>query len=145
MLRFFLVAVAAIASLSASACSPRSRGVPAHVLAAADPSAAEAPFSRPESAVEDARPRTLSIEIADPAGMKRPETPPENGTGETVYSCPMHPEVRDTKPGSCPKCGMTLEPVTKPTPIPTATSKPRPTPSATPTPGGHEHHHGSSS
>ncbi len=28
------------------------------------------------------------------------------------YTCPMHPEVRQNKPGSCPKCGMALEPVT---------------------------------
>ncbi|MGH9967667.1 MAG: copper-transporting P-type ATPase, partial [Pyrinomonadaceae bacterium] len=28
------------------------------------------------------------------------------------YTCPMHPEVREPKPGSCPKCGMSLEPVT---------------------------------
>ena len=27
------------------------------------------------------------------------------------YTCPMHPEVRSDTPGSCPKCGMTLEPV----------------------------------
>jgi Cu+-exporting ATPase len=27
-----------------------------------------------------------------------------------VYVCPMHPEVRQDKPGSCPKCGMALEP-----------------------------------
>ncbi len=31
--------------------------------------------------------------------------------GETVYTCPMHPEVRKAGPGSCPKCGMALEPV----------------------------------
>ncbi len=30
---------------------------------------------------------------------------------ETVYTCPMHPEVRRSEPGTCPKCGMTLEPV----------------------------------
>ncbi|KAF0200207.1 MAG: copper-translocating P-type, partial [Gallionellaceae bacterium] len=29
-----------------------------------------------------------------------------------VYTCPMHPEVRQPGPGNCPKCGMTLEPVT---------------------------------
>jgi len=29
-----------------------------------------------------------------------------------VYTCPMHPEVRQVGPGSCPKCGMALEPVT---------------------------------
>jgi Cu+-exporting ATPase len=28
----------------------------------------------------------------------------------TVYTCPMHPEVRQDHPGSCPKCGMALEP-----------------------------------
>jgi P-type Cu+ transporter len=28
------------------------------------------------------------------------------------YTCPMHPEVRQDKPGSCPKCGMALEPAT---------------------------------
>ncbi len=27
------------------------------------------------------------------------------------YTCPMHPEVRQKGPGSCPKCGMALEPV----------------------------------
>ncbi|HZX27020.1 MAG TPA: copper-translocating P-type ATPase [Telluria sp.] len=29
----------------------------------------------------------------------------------TIYTCPMHPEVRRDAPGTCPKCGMTLEPV----------------------------------
>ncbi|MCW9023114.1 MAG: heavy metal translocating P-type ATPase [Gammaproteobacteria bacterium] len=28
----------------------------------------------------------------------------------TLYTCPMHPEVVQDKPGSCPKCGMALEP-----------------------------------
>ncbi len=27
------------------------------------------------------------------------------------YTCPMHPEVRESEPGACPKCGMGLEPV----------------------------------
>ena len=27
-----------------------------------------------------------------------------------IYTCPMHPEVNSDKPGSCPKCGMALEP-----------------------------------
>ncbi len=30
--------------------------------------------------------------------------------GGTIYTCPMHPEVRQSGPGSCPKCGMALEP-----------------------------------
>jgi Cu+-exporting ATPase len=28
-----------------------------------------------------------------------------------IYTCPMHPEIRQDHPGNCPKCGMTLEPV----------------------------------
>jgi len=28
------------------------------------------------------------------------------------YTCPMHPEVHQATPGSCPKCGMALEPIT---------------------------------
>jgi P-type Cu2+ transporter len=33
-----------------------------------------------------------------------------------IYTCPMHPEVRSTSPGTCPKCGMKLVPIaqTKP-------------------------------
>jgi FtsP/CotA-like multicopper oxidase with cupredoxin domain/uncharacterized Zn finger protein (UPF0148 family) len=29
-------------------------------------------------------------------------------TTKVVYTCPMHPEVQQSKPGNCPKCGMTL-------------------------------------
>jgi len=29
-----------------------------------------------------------------------------------VYTCPMDPEIRQSKPGPCPKCGMALEPLT---------------------------------
>ena len=29
----------------------------------------------------------------------------------SVYTCPMHPEVQSDEPGSCPKCGMALEPL----------------------------------
>lgn len=32
-------------------------------------------------------------------------------TGSTIYTCPMHPEIRQDHPGNCPKCGMTLEPI----------------------------------
>ncbi|MBI3736455.1 hypothetical protein HY256_08075 [Candidatus Sumerlaeota bacterium] len=32
---------------------------------------------------------------------------PQAAQGE-VYTCPMHPEVIQPKPGKCPKCGMTL-------------------------------------
>jgi Cu+-exporting ATPase len=36
---------------------------------------------------------------------------PEAAQGEGVmYTCPMHPQIRQPKPGSCPICGMALEP-----------------------------------
>ena len=31
--------------------------------------------------------------------------------GAPLYTCPMHPEIRQNHPGSCPKCGMALESV----------------------------------
>jgi len=34
------------------------------------------------------------------------------GLHSASYTCPMHPEVAQDGPGSCPKCGMALEPVT---------------------------------
>lgn len=38
--------------------------------------------------------------------------PPEKKKPGTLYTCPMHPEVEQEGPGSCPKCGMGLEPLT---------------------------------
>src|SRR5713226_2682855 len=35
----------------------------------------------------------------------------QEGPGSTAYTCPMHPEIRSSSPGACPKCGMTLVPV----------------------------------
>ncbi|WP_305080363.1 copper-translocating P-type ATPase [Methylocystis sp. WRRC1] len=36
------------------------------------------------------------------------DTPSEGGV---IYTCPMHPQIRQVGPGNCPICGMTLEPV----------------------------------
>jgi len=43
-------------------------------------------------------------------GEHKDRSPVEAAAG-TIYTCPMHPEIRQPKPGSCPKCGMTLEPL----------------------------------
>lgn len=32
----------------------------------------------------------------------------DTSTNGRMYTCPMHPEIRQNKPGSCPKCGMQL-------------------------------------
>jgi Cu+-exporting ATPase len=41
-------------------------------------------------------------------GKTPPATPAQEGE---TYTCPMHPEIRQATPGSCPICGMALEPV----------------------------------
>src|ERR1700677_1072178 len=35
----------------------------------------------------------------------------ESARAGAVYTCPMHPQIRQVGPGSCPICGMTLEPL----------------------------------
>ncbi len=35
---------------------------------------------------------------------------PPSHAGATVYTCPMHPQIRQDHPGTCPLCGMALEP-----------------------------------
>ncbi len=47
-----------------------------------------------------------------PAAVTTPAAPAAP-TGDVVYTCPMHPEVRESKPGKCPKCGMDLVPMKK--------------------------------
>jgi Cu+-exporting ATPase len=51
--------------------------------------------------------------LADPARYFKPgaggvAAPVPEGT---IYTCPMHPQIRQVGPGSCPICGMALEPV----------------------------------
>lgn len=42
----------------------------------------------------------------------KPQAAPTKKEQQTEYICPMDPEVRQLGPGSCPKCGMALEPAT---------------------------------
>jgi len=39
------------------------------------------------------------------------ESTPASGQTVAYYTCPMHPSVKSDKPGSCPVCGMELQPV----------------------------------
>ena len=60
---------------------------------------------------------------ADPAkyldpSKREPARPVPAGT---IYTCPMHPEIRQEGPGSCPICGMALEPE-----LPSADTGPNP-------------------
>jgi len=50
--------------------------------------------------------------VTDPDRYLAPAAPaaPESDSG-TIWTCPMHPEIRRDRPGNCPICGMTLEPL----------------------------------
>ena len=60
----------------------------------------------------------LSVLCGKVPGRSRPATPAGAAASAraggrragAVYTCPMHPEVRQDHPGACPKCGMALEP-----------------------------------
>jgi Cu+-exporting ATPase len=49
--------------------------------------------------------------VADPARYLGSAAKAEPVPEGTIYTCPMHPEVRQVGPGACPICGMALEPV----------------------------------
>jgi P-type Cu+ transporter len=63
-------------------------------------------------------PRCVEKFVADPELYLAPETVALSAPAAspvaagTVYTCPMHPEIRKDGPGSCPICGMALEPET---------------------------------
>jgi P-type Cu+ transporter len=54
-------------------------------------------------------PSCLERFTADPESFLNPREPEPVVPG-AIYTCPMHPEVRQIGPGTCPKCGMALEP-----------------------------------
>ncbi|MGN6119288.1 MAG: heavy metal translocating P-type ATPase [Rhodanobacter sp.] len=49
--------------------------------------------------------------VADPAAYLGERKPAPAAPAGAIYTCPMHPEVQQVGPGSCPKCGMALEPM----------------------------------
>ena len=49
--------------------------------------------------------------VGDPQRyLEKDRAPPPPAPPGTIYTCPMHPEIRQEGPGSCPICGMALEP-----------------------------------
>jgi Cu+-exporting ATPase len=54
-------------------------------------------------------PSCLERFTGDPRSFLEPREPEPVVPG-AIYTCPMHPEVRQVGPGSCPICGMALEP-----------------------------------
>ena len=44
------------------------------------------------------------------ADAQPPSVAAAEGSRNIVYTCPMHPEIEQIGPGTCPICGMALEP-----------------------------------
>jgi Heavy metal binding domain len=103
--------------LSACASVP-----PAHVDPARDPAnprAGEAPLvvggrlPTNDSTLTVGKPPFETGESGTKEGVPHDHASQEMHEQETVYACPMHPEVRSKSQGKCPKCGMTLVPEQK--------------------------------
>jgi Cu+-exporting ATPase len=63
----------------------------------------------------DAEPEAVLAAAQGPGGAQAcgghaATHPAPHGQVHAAYTCPMHPEVTQAGPGSCPKCGMALEP-----------------------------------
>ncbi|MBV9083959.1 MAG: cadmium-translocating P-type ATPase, partial [Acidobacteriaceae bacterium] len=62
--------------------------------------------ARPEQYVAP-KPETGLVQL----GVIKPVDERPHASREAIYTCPMDPEVRQVGPGTCPKCGMALEPL----------------------------------
>jgi len=66
-------------------------------------------YLQPAQLIPAIAPMVKTIQVApisSPANV-----PPADAAKQVRYTCPMHPEVIQFGPGSCPKCGMALEPI----------------------------------
>jgi Cu+-exporting ATPase len=69
----------------------------------------------PDTVLKEPRQRDAHVHGAPARPVDHPAETPQPADqhhGAPVYICPMDPEVREPKPGACPKCGMALEPET---------------------------------
>ncbi len=55
--------------------------------------------------------RCLAKFTAEPDRYLAPKSAAKEMPKGTIFTCPMHPEIRQEGPGSCPICGMALEPL----------------------------------
>ena len=62
--------------------------------------------ANPQAYISHRTPESTSAPADTPAPALAPTT-----TAATQWTCPMHPEILRDRPGSCPICGMSLEPV----------------------------------
>jgi Cu+-exporting ATPase len=78
-----------------------------------DPTTAQLKFELGEGTYYFCSARCLEKFKANPDAYLNPtdESPAVSVPAGTIWTCPMHPEIRRDGPGSCPICGMALEPL----------------------------------
>ena len=90
---------------------PAAGGADAHVHGHCHPAGQMIPPAHPGHRSPDAHAAAGErSEAKNHPASQGPATPVQGGK-EVEYTCPMHPEVRKIGPGTCPICGMALEPV----------------------------------
>lgn len=85
-------------------CLDRFRAQPAKYL-----SSAHVPAMHPHGHGHHGGAPDGRLSIVDPREIPQAHSTPGSAA---EFTCPMHPEIRQRGPGSCPKCGMALEPLT---------------------------------
>lgn len=73
-------------------------------------------LSRPPHTGHGMKMESMDMPMHHHGDTDRPSLPPSPDSPGAVYTCPMHPQIRQDHPGACPICGMALEPL-----LPTAT------------------------
>jgi Cu+-exporting ATPase len=73
-------------------------------------SCAEKFKASPEQYLNKPAPNSDLVTLGAPASLTPHHTPPTGLGTASAYVCPMCPEIRESKPGACPSCGMALEP-----------------------------------
>lgn len=105
-------------SAGGSCCSPKSGSKPAGTVIdpvcgmAVDPATSAHHAQHQGSEYHFCSARCRERFIADPQKYLSPEStaPVIAAPAGTIYTCPMHPQIRQEGPGTCPICGMALEP-----------------------------------
>lgn len=67
------------------------------------------PSTSPPAGGHDHHEAATPMIEASPSDGGGAEPADKTKVAPTVYACPMHPEVKSSKPGTCPKCGMQLQ------------------------------------
>jgi Heavy metal binding domain len=97
-----VIAVALVGCATGSALRPLDPSHPA------SPAAAEAPPAEPATMLrESSQPGDVAPAEQSHAGHKMHKSA-HHSDARVEYTCPMHREVHESRPGRCPKCGMAL-------------------------------------